>query len=251
MRSDDAELIARKLAAMASGERRCRHSKRGRLSRRRHAGPRGNHAARQGEHEHRVRRGERPEAHRSGLRGSADRERRARPVGARVAESAVASATPKGCRTRSASRYAQMEDLAGLWFANINVAPQNVAKAIDRRAKRSTATRREGPTDAEIEEQKSFFAGNYRVGLGSNGGIADALVAALRHGFGPSYLDTFPAAHPVGDQGRRRCRVAQALLRRPDQSRRRRRSRQATRHPVVLDSPEHHDLSIEWTAAAS
>lgn len=30
------------------------------------------------------------------------------------------------------------------------------------------------------------------MNLGSNGGIADALVVAERHGFGPAYLDAYP-----------------------------------------------------------
>jgi len=90
------------------------------------------------------------------------------------------------------SRYAFMEDLDGLWFVNVNVAPQNVAKALRSTRDEIDKYAREGATDAEVAEQKSFFAGNYRVNLGSNGGIADALVYADRHGFGPGYLDTYP-----------------------------------------------------------
>ncbi|MEO8136286.1 MAG: insulinase family protein, partial [Betaproteobacteria bacterium] len=91
-----------------------------------------------------------------------------------------------------ASRFAFMEDLAGLWYVNINVAPQNLAKALRSTREEIEKYGQDGATDAEVEEQKSFFAGNYRVGLGSNGGIADALVTAERHGFGPAYLDKFP-----------------------------------------------------------
>ena len=41
--------------------------------------------------------------------------------------------------------------------------------------------------------QKSFFAGNYQVSLGSNAGVASALVGAEKFGLGPRYLDDFPA----------------------------------------------------------
>ena len=91
-----------------------------------------------------------------------------------------------------ASRFAQMEDLPGLWYVNVNVAPQNYAKALKSTREEIDRYAKEGATDAEVAEQKSFFAGNYRVGLGSNAGIAEALVGALRHGFGPGYLDSFP-----------------------------------------------------------
>ena len=52
---------------------------------------------------------------------------------------------------------------------------------------------REGATAAELEAQKNFFAGNYQVNLGSNAGVAAALAAAEKFGFGPGYLDEFPA----------------------------------------------------------
>jgi zinc protease len=90
------------------------------------------------------------------------------------------------------SRYAFMEDTAGLWFVNVNVAPQNVAKALKSTREEIDKYARDGASDEEVALQKTFFAGNYRVNLGSNGGIADALITAERHGFGPSYLDRYP-----------------------------------------------------------
>ena len=51
---------------------------------------------------------------------------------------------------------------------------------------------REGATDLEVEAQKSFFAGNFQVGLGSNAGIAAALATAEKFGYGPAYLDEYP-----------------------------------------------------------
>jgi len=40
--------------------------------------------------------------------------------------------------------------------------------------------------------QKNFFAGNFQVGLGTNSGVAGALVTAEKYGFGPAYLDEYP-----------------------------------------------------------
>jgi zinc protease len=92
-----------------------------------------------------------------------------------------------------ASRYAFMEDLDGMWYVTVNVAPQNLVKALASTRDEIERYAREGATDAEVEVQKTFFAGNFRVNLGSNGGIADSLVYAERHGFGPAYLDSYPA----------------------------------------------------------
>lgn len=80
-----------------------------------------------------------------------------------------------------------------MWFVNVNVAPQNLAKAMKSTTEEIVKFGREGVTAAEVEAQKSFFAGNYQVGLGSNAGIAAALVQAEKFGFGPRYLDEFPA----------------------------------------------------------
>ncbi len=52
---------------------------------------------------------------------------------------------------------------------------------------------KEGATDVEVEAQKSFFAGNFQVSLGSNAGIANALATVEKFGYGPEYLDEYPA----------------------------------------------------------
>ncbi|MGZ5448090.1 MAG: M16 family metallopeptidase [Thermoanaerobaculia bacterium] len=91
------------------------------------------------------------------------------------------------------SRYFNTDDVDGMWFVNVNVAPQNLAKAMASTTDEIVKFGREGVTEAEVEAQKSFFAGNYQVGLGSNAGIAFALVQAEKFGFGPKYLDEYPA----------------------------------------------------------
>ncbi len=90
------------------------------------------------------------------------------------------------------SRYAWSDQLEGIWLVNVNVAPQNLAKAMKSTVDEIQKFARDGVTETEVEAQKSFFAGNYQVGLGSNAGIAAALVTAEKFGFGPKYLDEFP-----------------------------------------------------------
>jgi zinc protease len=91
------------------------------------------------------------------------------------------------------SRYAWSDALEGIWLINVNVAPQNLSKAMASTMDEIRKFAKEGVTEAEVEAQKSFFAGNYQVGLGSNAGIAAALVTAEKFGFGPKYLDEFPS----------------------------------------------------------
>ena len=91
------------------------------------------------------------------------------------------------------SRFLGSDELDGLWLANVFVAPQNLERALKSTREVVAQFAREGATDAEVEAQKSFFAGNFQVSLGSNAGIAEALVTAEKFGFGPRYLDEYPA----------------------------------------------------------
>jgi zinc protease len=75
----------------------------------------------------------------------------------------------------------------------VNVAPQNTGRALASTRDVIAQYLREGATPAEIEVQKSFFAGNFQVGLGTNAGVASALASAEKYGFGPRYLDEYPA----------------------------------------------------------
>ncbi|MEA2465719.1 MAG: zinc protease [Acidobacteriota bacterium] len=99
----------------------------------------------------------------------------------------------EGLSYNLSSRFWNSDMLDGLWLVNVNVAPQNMARAMQSTREEIDKFGREGVTDAEVEAQKSFFAGNYQVGLGSNAGIATALVNAEKFGFGPRYLDEFPS----------------------------------------------------------
>jgi zinc protease len=48
-------------------------------------------------------------------------------------------------------------------------------------------------TARELVDEQSSHVGRYKVDLGSNGGIAHAIDAAVYYGLGISYLDEFPA----------------------------------------------------------
>lgn len=92
-----------------------------------------------------------------------------------------------------ASQWAFTDALDGLWYVNVNVAPQNLAKALASTRDEIEKFAREGITDEELDIQKNFFAGNFQVGMATNTGIAAALVTAEKFGYGPRYLDEYPS----------------------------------------------------------
>lgn len=91
------------------------------------------------------------------------------------------------------SRFFWTDEIDGAWAVICAVAPQNAAKAI--RSSREVVAQyvRDGITAEEVETQKSFFAGNFQVRLGTNAGVATQLSYAEKFGFGPKYLDEYPA----------------------------------------------------------
>jgi zinc protease len=98
----------------------------------------------------------------------------------------------EGLSYNLSSRYQMSDALDGVWLVNVNVAPQNLARAMKSTREEIEKFAKEGITDEEVEIQKNFFAGNFQVNLGSNAGVANALVVAEKFGFGPKYLDEYP-----------------------------------------------------------
>jgi zinc protease len=90
------------------------------------------------------------------------------------------------------SRWFWPDYADGLWAVDVAVAPQNVAKALRSTKEEIDRYGKEGITDAEVEVQREFFAGNYLVRLATNAGVASALCTAEKFGYGPGYLDDFP-----------------------------------------------------------
>ena len=105
-----------------------------------------------------------------------------------------ATSTPdtEGLSFNLFSRWGLTDVLDGVWYVNVAVAPVNLVKAMRSTREEFEKYCREGITNEEPEVQKNFFAGNYRVNLGSNAGIAAALVAVERFGYGPAYVDEYP-----------------------------------------------------------
>ncbi len=90
------------------------------------------------------------------------------------------------------SRFLWPDYVDGLWAVDVAVAPQNTAKALRSTKEEIDRYAASGITDAEVQTQKEFFAGNYLVRLGTNGGVASALCTAEKFGYGPTYLDDYP-----------------------------------------------------------
>jgi zinc protease len=115
-----------------------------------------------------------------------------------LGQSSVASRLAKRVRDTEGlsyflySRLFWSDYLDGVWAVDVAVAPQNTAHAIRSTREEIEKYAKEGITDAEVETQKSFFAGNYRVRLGTNAGVAFSLAYAEKYGYGPRYLDEFP-----------------------------------------------------------
>ena len=136
--------------------------------------------------------------HASGLRRNDPDYEAALIANAAVGQSSLASRIGKRVRDTEglsyslASRFGLTDYLDGLWYVNVAVAPVNLVKAMHSTREEFEKYCREGITKEELVVQKNFFAGNYNVNLGSNGGIAAALVTAERFGYGPVYLDEFP-----------------------------------------------------------
>jgi zinc protease len=135
----------------------------------------------------------------SGLaRGDADYEA-AIIANAALGQSSLTSRVGKRVRDTEglsytlASRYRWSDALDGIWFLYIAVAPQNAGKAIRSAREVIEQYAREGITDEEVAVQKSYFAGNFQVQLGTNAGVAAQLSFAEKYGFGPRYLDDYPA----------------------------------------------------------
>jgi zinc protease len=83
--------------------------------------------------------------------------------------------------------------VAGPFAVSVTVKPESRDAAVASALDEIRRFLRGGMTDKELAEEKSSRIGRFKVDLGSNSGIADALDAAIYYGFGVSYLDEFPA----------------------------------------------------------
>jgi zinc protease len=90
------------------------------------------------------------------------------------------------------SRFFGTLGISGPWAVSCSVAADNFKRAVDLCREVVTAYVADGPTEAELEDERQAQAGAYQVGLATNAGIARELVAALTAGEDVSRLDELP-----------------------------------------------------------
>jgi zinc protease len=83
--------------------------------------------------------------------------------------------------------------VAGPFSVSLTVKPESRDAAVESTLDEIRKYLRTGMTAKELAEEKSSRIGRFKVDLGSNGGIANALDSAIYYDFGVSYLDEFPA----------------------------------------------------------
>jgi len=82
--------------------------------------------------------------------------------------------------------------LAGPFVVSLTVKPESRGQALAATLDEIRKYLSGGMTEKELSEEKSARIGRFKVDLGSNAGIAQALDAAIYYGFGVGYLDVFP-----------------------------------------------------------
>jgi zinc protease len=81
----------------------------------------------------------------------------------------------------------------GPFVVSLTVKPESHEPAVASTLDEIARFLESGLTDKELEEEKSSRIGKFKVDLASNGGLAQAIDAAVYYGFGIGYLDEFPA----------------------------------------------------------
>ena len=83
--------------------------------------------------------------------------------------------------------------IPGPFVVTVTVKPESRDAAVASTLDEISKFLRTGLTDRELREEKSSRIGKFQVDLASNGGIAQALDAAVYYGLGLEYLDRFPS----------------------------------------------------------
>ncbi len=83
--------------------------------------------------------------------------------------------------------------VAGPFAISLTVKPESRDAALASTLEEVGRLLKTGMTPKELAQEKSARIGKFKVDLGSNSGIANALDSAVYYGFGVSYLDEFPA----------------------------------------------------------
>jgi zinc protease len=81
---------------------------------------------------------------------------------------------------------------AGPWLAVAGVNPGNVERAIESMLHEIERFVQKGPTEQELGDVRSYLTGSLVLGLETNGGIANTLLAIERYGLGLDYIARYP-----------------------------------------------------------
>ena len=81
----------------------------------------------------------------------------------------------------------------GDWRITATFAPALLDKGIASTQRQLTLWYDAGVTSAEISARKSNLIGAFKVDLATTGGLANTLLAAVNRGYGPAWLDEYPA----------------------------------------------------------
>ena len=82
--------------------------------------------------------------------------------------------------------------LPGPWAVSLSVSADNLDRAISMCREIIADYVAHGPTEIELNDERSSQAGAYRVGLATNGGVARELVSVLTSGQPIEHLDRYP-----------------------------------------------------------
>lgn len=82
---------------------------------------------------------------------------------------------------------------AGPWAAVAGVNPLNVERAIAAILHEIEQFKQEGPTELELSDARAYLTGSLVLGLETNDGIANTLLAIERYGLGLDYIERYPA----------------------------------------------------------
>ena len=90
------------------------------------------------------------------------------------------------------SRFRAPSLAAGPWYIGVSVNPHNVERAINSALKVMREYVEHGIDAEELMNEKASATGAFKVGLATNGGLAQSLWSAEFYGLGIDYIDRFP-----------------------------------------------------------
>jgi zinc protease len=90
------------------------------------------------------------------------------------------------------SRFRAPSLAAGPWYIGVSVNPNNVERAINSALNVMRDYVTNGIQPEELENEKASATGAFKVGLATNGGLAQALWNSEFYGLGLDYIDRFP-----------------------------------------------------------